>query len=276
MRDVQLALYDIVHPVVRVLCIEADSPDLSLFFDDPPRLQRGGKMLPSRYPHLFQPIKIGKLTLKNRVTNAPTYNFLASYDNHITREQIESAKPVGQGGAATVTLGSGFINKVLPPAAHHIVGLHDDWIVTYLSEWCEAVKRYGAKACVELVPIASYFGTHEVESSVGIPMEIDCNLLSLEEIQGFVMDYAKAARNVLKAEGDMVLVHGAHCQLPALLFSKVFNRRTDQYGPQSFENRCRFAVEILEAIRAQVGDKLAIEYRISAIDMVLDHRTSKR
>ncbi len=225
-------------------------------------------MLPSKYPHLFQPIKIGKITLKNRIANAPTYNFLASYDNHITREQIESSKPVGKGGAATVTLGSGFINKVLPPAAHHIVGMNDDWIVTYLSEWCEAVKRYGAKACVELVPIASYFGTHEVESSVGIPMEIDCNLLSLEELQDFVMDYAKAAGNVLKAEGDMVLIHGAHCQLPALLFSKVFNRRSDQYGPQSFENRCRFAVEILDAIRAEVGDQLAIEYRLSAIDMV--------
>ena len=225
-------------------------------------------MLPSKYPHIFQPIKIGELTLKNRITNAPTYNFLASYDNHITREQIESSKPVGEGGAATVTLGSGFINRVLPPAARHIVGMNDDWVVTYLSEWCESVKRYGAKACVELVPIASYFGTHEVESSVGIPMEIDCNLLSPKEIQNFIADYAKAARNVLKAEGDMVLIHGAHCQLPALLFSKVFNRRNDQYGPQSFENRCRFAVEVLDAIRAEVGDKLAIEYRISAIDMV--------
>ncbi len=227
-----------------------------------------GQMPTCKYPHLFQPIKIGNLTLKNRISNAPTYNFLASYDNHVTREGIEFSKPVGKGGAATVTLGSGFINRILPPAAHHIVGLNDDWIVTSLSEWCEAVKRYGAKACVELVPIASYFGTHEVESSVGIPMEIDCNLLSLEELQGFVADYAKAARNVLKAEGDMVLVHGAHCQLPALLFSKVFNRRTDQYGPQSFENRCRFAVDVLDAIRAEVGDKLAIEYRISAIDMV--------
>jgi 2,4-dienoyl-CoA reductase-like NADH-dependent reductase (Old Yellow Enzyme family)/thioredoxin reductase len=225
-------------------------------------------MLTSRYPHLFQPIKIGKLTLKNRITNAPTYNFLASYDNHMTREGIEFSKPVGRGGAATVTLGSGFINRTLPQAAHHIVGLNDDWVVTCLSEWCEAVKRYGAKACVELVPIASYFGTHEVESSVGIPMEIDCNLLSLGELQTFIADYAKAARNVLKADGDMVLIHGAHCQLPALLFSKVFNRRTDQYGPQSFENRCRFAVEVLDAIRKEVGDKLAIEYRISAIDMV--------
>jgi 2,4-dienoyl-CoA reductase-like NADH-dependent reductase (Old Yellow Enzyme family)/thioredoxin reductase len=226
------------------------------------------KMSTGKYPHLFQPIRVGNLTLKNRITNAPTYNFLASYDNHITREGIEFSKPVGRGGAATVTLGSGFINRILPPAAHHIVGLNDEWVVTYLSEWCEAVKRYGAKACVELVPIASYFGTHEVESSVGIPMEIDCNFLTLEEIHGFIEDYAKAARNVWKAGGDMVLIHGAHCQLPALLFSKVFNRRTDEYGPQSFQNRCRIAVDILDSIRAEVGDRLAIEYRISAMDMV--------
>ena len=222
----------------------------------------------SQYSNLLQPIKVGNLTFKNRVTSAPIYNFLASYDNHVTREMIEFSKPVGKGGAATVTLGSGFINRVLPPAARHIVGMNDDFMVVYLSEWCEAVKRYGAKACVELVPMASYFGTHEVESTVGIPMEIDCNLLTEKELKEFVEDYAKAAAAVLKADGDMVLVHGAHCQLPALLFSKVFNRRTDQYGPQSFENRCRFAVEILDAIRAEVGDKLAIEYRISAIDMV--------
>lgn len=222
----------------------------------------------NNYSHLLQPIKVGNLILKNRITNAPTYNFLASYDNHVTREMIEFSKPVGRGGAATVTLGSGFINRVLPPAAHHIVGLNDGWVVTYLSEWCEAVKRYGAKACVELVPIAAYFGTHEVESSVGIPMEIDCNLLTTKELQDFIEDYAKSARNVLNADGDMVLLHGAHCQLPALLFSKVFNKRTDQYGPQSFENRCRFTVEVLDAIREEVGDKLAIEYRISAIDMI--------
>jgi 2,4-dienoyl-CoA reductase-like NADH-dependent reductase (Old Yellow Enzyme family)/thioredoxin reductase len=222
----------------------------------------------TKYLNLFKPIKIGNLVLKNRITSAPIYNFLASYDNHITREMIEFSKPFGKGGAATVTLGCGFINRVLPPVAHHIVGMSDDFMVVYLSEWCEAVRRFGSKACIELVPIASYFGTHEFESSVGIPMEIDCNLLTEKELKDFIEDYAKAAATVLKAGGDIVLLHGAHCQLPALLFSKVFNRRTDQYGPQSFENRCRFAVEVLEAIRAEIGDRLAIEYRISAIDMV--------
>ena len=157
----------------------------------------------TKFPNLFQPIKVGNLTLKNRITSAPIYNFLASYDNHITRESIEFSKPCGKGGVASVTLGSGFINRVLPPAAHHIVGMNDDFMVVYLSEWCEAVKRWGSKACVELVPIASYFGTHEVESSVGIPMEIDCNLLTEKELKDFIEDYARAAGTVLKAGGDI-------------------------------------------------------------------------
>ena len=53
------------------------------------------------YPHLFKPIKVGRLTLKNRITNAPICNFLASYDNHIIREGTEFSKPFGKGGAAT-------------------------------------------------------------------------------------------------------------------------------------------------------------------------------
>jgi 2,4-dienoyl-CoA reductase-like NADH-dependent reductase (Old Yellow Enzyme family) len=56
--------------------------------------------------------------------------------------------------------------------------------------------------------------------------------------------------------------------LPALLFSKVFNRRSDQYGPHSFESLCRFALEMLEAVRAEVGNSLSIEYLINAADMV--------
>ena len=59
-------------------------------------------MLTSKYPHIFQPIRVGSLTLKNRIANAPTYNFLASYDNHITRECIEFSKPVGRGASRSI------------------------------------------------------------------------------------------------------------------------------------------------------------------------------
>jgi 2,4-dienoyl-CoA reductase-like NADH-dependent reductase (Old Yellow Enzyme family) len=65
------------------------------------------KRMITKYPHLFQPIKVGNLTLKNRITSAPIYNFLASYDNHITRESIEFSKPCGKGGLLLLPLGAG-------------------------------------------------------------------------------------------------------------------------------------------------------------------------
>lgn len=51
----------------------------------------------TRYPHLFQPIRIGKTVLKNRITNAPIYNFLASWDNHVTREGSSSRNRSARG-----------------------------------------------------------------------------------------------------------------------------------------------------------------------------------
>ena len=115
--------------------------------------------------------------------------------------------------------------------------MSDPHIVVTLSQWVEAARRWGAKAEVELVPVASYFGTHEVESSVGIPMDIDINILTHDEIKQFIEDYAVAARHAMKAGVDIINVHGAHGQLPALLFNPVFNKRTDEYGAQNFENR---------------------------------------
>lgn len=222
----------------------------------------------TKFPHLAQPLKLKRITLKNRITSAPQWNFMATYDNHITRECVEAVLPIAQGGAATVAMGSGFINKVLPPAVHHVPGMSDPHIVVSLSQWCEAARRWGAKAEMELVPVAAYFGTHEVESSVGIPMDIDVNYATNEELKQFIEDYAVAARHAMIAGMDLVNVHGAHGQLPALLFNPVFNKRTDEYGAQNFENRCRFANELLEAIRRECGDKIAIEYRLSATDIV--------
>lgn len=151
-------------------------------------------MYKTKYPHLAQPLKLGHsgITLKNRINSAPQWNFMATYDNHITRECVEAVIPFAKGGSAVVAMGSGFINKELPAACHHVPGMSDPHIVVTLSQWVEAARRWGAKAEIELVPVASYFGTHEVESSVGIPMDIDINILTHEEIKQFIQDYSNA------------------------------------------------------------------------------------
>ena len=173
-------------------------------------------MYTTKYPHLAEPLKLGHggITLKNRITCAPQWSSWRAMTTTLQRECVEAIIPFAKGGSSVVAMGSGFINKELPAACHHVPGMSDPHIVVTLSQWAEAARRWGAKAELELVPVASYFGTHEVPSSVGIPMDIDINILTHDEIKQFIEDYAVAARHAMKAGIDIINVHGAHGQLP--------------------------------------------------------------
>lgn len=99
------------------------------------------------------------------------------------------------------------------------------------------------------------------------PPDIVVNQNSREEIKHIIELYANAAERCMLAGFDMVMVHGGHGNVPAMFFSEKYNKRTDEYGG-SFENRCRFGEELLDAIRQKVGDRIAIDYRISAEEIV--------
>ena len=86
-------------------------------------------------------------------------------------------------------------------------------------------------------------------------------------IDTVIEHFANAAYRCLRAGFEMVMVHGAHGHLIAQFLSPYTNKRTDGYGG-SLENRAKFAIQVLTAIRKKVGDKLALEYRISADELV--------
>jgi 2,4-dienoyl-CoA reductase-like NADH-dependent reductase (Old Yellow Enzyme family) len=93
--------------------------------------------------------------------------------------------------------------------------------------------------------------------------------MTLDQIHTLIEAHAKAARRCLIAGMDMIMIHSAHGHLISQFLSSKSNYRTDAYGG-SFKNRARFAMEILEAIRKEVGDRLAIEYRISGDELAPD------
>jgi 2,4-dienoyl-CoA reductase-like NADH-dependent reductase (Old Yellow Enzyme family)/thioredoxin reductase len=210
------------------------------------------------------------MELKNRIAFAPTYTFLASHDYHITYALIEWMRPLAAGGASLVVLGSGFINAEMPKGAPAVAWLGGDSCIIQLSQLFDAIHAYDCKAGVELVPM----GKHSVEPfeerdrKERPQVEVDPAELTHDEILELIECYGLAAERVLKAGGDMVVVHGAHAQPPAAFFSRALNNRHDEYGCDTFENRARFAVEVLKSIRKRVGNKLAIDYRISGDDMV--------
>ena len=95
----------------------------------------------------------------------------------------------------------------------------------------------------------------------GTPTQV-AREMTKAEIKEVIEHYCKAAMLCKTAGFDMVMIHGAHGQLPAQFLSPFFNHRTDEYGG-SAENRMRFPLELLAALRKTLGPDFAIEYRIS-------------
>ncbi|MFF5899661.1 NADH:flavin oxidoreductase/NADH oxidase [Streptomyces argenteolus] len=99
--------------------------------------------------------------------------------------------------------------------------------------------------------------------------------LSVDDIQGIVRQFADAARRALDAGFKVAEVHGAHGYLIGQFLSPESNRRTDRYGG-SFENRTRFALEVVDAVRAVWPEELPVFFRISATDWLTENPEDPR
>ncbi|MGI6218233.1 MAG: FAD-dependent oxidoreductase, partial [Coriobacteriales bacterium] len=205
---------------------------------------------------LFQPIKVGKVTLKNRFEVAPYGSGLHERDCSAGQKLMEHLKNVARGGACMATIGSGDINKdgqagvpIALPANPMLIGNYNNI--------SEMMHQFDCKISMQL------FGGKEMLT----PSEVIANEYTKDDLARWRDEYADAAFNMMQAGFDFIMIHGAHGNGPSMLFSRAYNHRTDEYGG-SLENRARFALEVLDAIRDKCGDGIGIEYRLSAEEMI--------
>lgn len=204
---------------------------------------------------MLEPIKLGRITLKNRITVAPHGSALHSSDGGVGPKFYEYMKNLARGGAALVVIGSGNINRetrpfaVAHPASYRFAA---DYV-----ELTEMMHQFDCKISMQLVPSRQML----------TPGHIVANESTHDDIRELCSQYADAAKNCMDAGFDMVLIHGGHGNVPSMFFSRRHNHRTDEYGG-SLENRARFAVELLTAIREKCGDGIGIEYRLSAEEII--------
>lgn len=102
--------------------------------------------------------------------------------------------------------------------------------------------------------------------SYSVNGEEGTQILDKAAMESIASIYADAAENALKCGFDMILIHGGHGLILSQMLSPKFNTRTDEFGG-CLENRAKFPIMILDAIRARVGKKLLIEYRISGSEL---------
>ncbi|WP_374662981.1 FAD-dependent oxidoreductase [Acinetobacter sp.] len=230
-------------------------------------------MTTTSYANILKPLHLGFTTIKNRVVMGSMhtgledrfYNYpkLAAYFG-------ERAK----GGVGLIITGGISPNRQgwLLPAGGTMNSLGDvapHRLVTH------AVHKHGAKILMQILHAGRYGYQPFVVSSSAIKSPISPfkpRQLSEKQILATIDDYANCASLAKKAGYDGVEIMGSEGYLLNQFLSRHVNQRTDQWGGE-IENRMRFAVEIVKAIRAKVGEKFIICFRLSLLDLVHDGNT---
>lgn len=200
---------------------------------------------------VFQPIQVGPLRVRNRIEVSPAEPMLCSRDGLATPEFVDYTAQFAKFGAGIVTVGDSAVTQAYADTNHYAINLADRFVVHGLVKVTDAIHRWGAVASIELNL-----------RDERLPADF-----SHEEVQGIIRSFADAAERCRKAGFDMVMLHFGHGHTAASFYSPHVNKRTDEYGCQTFENRCRFALEMIDAVRERIGPYMAIEVRMSGDEL---------
>lgn len=226
-----------------------------------------------RYPSLFSPISLGPLTLQNRVIMSGHSMKHGEADGTVGDRMVAYFTARAAGGAAMVSLESIPVHESSHNFAEQIRLFSDDCLPG-LKRLANSVHAAGSKMSAILWhggPNVSHFGRGPALAPSAIPAPGTGEVakeISKAEIKSVIQGYADSAKRCLDSGFDAIEIQTASNYLLGSFLSPVLNRRTDEYGG-SVENRQRLILEVLEAVKESVGDRLAIGVRTS-VDPIYD------
>ena len=231
------------------------------------------------YNHIFEPLTIRRMTMKNRVMMTPMGTNYAGQNGEINEKHIKYYEQRAKGGTGLIMVENASISS--PEGSNGTTQLridHDSYIPG-LYNLTETVHKYGTCIGIQI----NHAGASAMSSRTGMQPVSASNIpskdggeiprpLEVEEIYDIVKKYGEAAKRAQIAGFDAVEIHAGHSYLLCQFLSPVYNKRTDEFGGCP-ENRARFAKLVLEEVRKQVGSFFPIFLRFSAEDFVEDGNT---
>ncbi|MCF8069220.1 MAG: FAD-dependent oxidoreductase [Desulfobacterales bacterium] len=222
-----------------------------------------------KFDVLFKPLQIGKVKLKNRIAMAPMgIDYMVNPDGSLNRRVVDYYLERIRHGVGLIIC-SVFKVENEVEALEASAPMLEDVSLGYLGELCDAAHSFGVRVFVQLT---AGYGRVTVPATLRGPCvsasatpnfwdrSIICLELSMEDVGKIVTAIGETSERIAVAGVDGIEFHGHEGYLFDQFTSAVWNHRTDKYGG-SLENRLRFPIECLDAIRQRVGDRLAVQYR---------------
>jgi len=218
---------------------------------------------------LISELPVGSLTLKNRLVMPPMATPKNENNGLATDEVCKYYAEKSQGGFLGLVITEHCYVSIEGKAHNGQLSLADDSTVAGLAQLTQSIHKNGTPVFAQLNHAGGrtqkeITGTRAVvlpRSKEGIPI---AQAMTAQDIQKVVMDFAQAARRAKQADYDGVEIHSAHGYLLNQFFSPLSNRRTDAYAGKTLEGRLRLHLEILAAIRTEVGNEYPIALRLAA------------
>lgn len=220
----------------------------------------------TKYEKLLSPIKIRNTVFKNRIGSAPTTPFF--YTNEHTRpseEFIEYVVSKARGGCGVVTI-SGVstspVEKNEEPVGH--MDIYSIFNQRDMMRLVDRVHSFGCKISVELMSMNFEYTVcgGDITGAAFMANRPAKGMMTEDIMDQIIEEMCQASLQAKKIGFDMVMLHMGHGTIFSQFLSPFFNHRTDAYGG-SLENRARFPLKMLKAIRQAVGPDFLIEMRIS-------------
>jgi NADPH2 dehydrogenase len=219
--------------------------------------------------HLFSELKVSGITLKNRLTMAPLYLGYAGEGGTVSDLLLDHYRLMAKSGVAMVVVENATIDHPAGSGSNRTIRADTDDNAEGLKKLSATIRQEGAIACLQINHAGRFAGANEpvapsaVETFGRMP-----KALGTTEIRAIVSRYADAALRVKNSGFDMVELHGGTGYLLAQFLSPRTNKRADEYGG-SFENRQKFALEVVAAVKNEVGD-FPVGYRFLADEWLPD------
>lgn len=224
-----------------------------------------------------EPLTIKGMTLRNRFVMPGMGSLFGDSETNMVSPRFKGyIEARARGGMGLITVEYTAISPEGRAAVQEF-GLWDDRFIPGFKEVTDIAHQYGAKISIQLhhcgsATTAAACGSQPVAPTANIGYKDMPRELTVEEIHELVKKFGEAAARAKKAGFDAVEIHAAHGYLISQFMSPMTNLRQDEYGG-SFENRMRFPLEVIHAVREAVGEDFPISLRFSAEEHAEGGRT---